>query len=120
MADGDLPVGGYGAVADPASREAVGEGTGSPTRMLLGLKALARDNPWPEFGYGEIEPFFLALDGNGHGGREIVLDIIREKNISLMVEVGCFLCGSTLQWLRAADKLTVIGVDPWDGSWAAY
>lgn len=120
MDDSDLPVGGYGATAGSASREAVGEGSGSPTRILLGLKALARDNPWPEFGYGEIEPFFLALDGNGRGGREIVIDVIREKNISLMVEIGCFLCGSTLQWLRASDELTVIGVDPWDGNWAAY
>jgi hypothetical protein len=121
MDDSELPVGGYGATAVPSSREAVGEGSsGSPTKMLLGLKALARDNPWPEFGYGEIEPFLLSLDGNGRGGRELVFDIIREKNISLMVEIGCFLCGSTLQWLRASDKLTVIGVDPWDGNWAAY
>jgi hypothetical protein len=120
MDESDFPVGGYGATADAVSREAVGEGSGAPTRMLLGLKALARDNPWPEFGYGEIEPFFLPLDGNGRGGREIIIDIIRKKNISLMVEIGCFLCGSTLQWLRASDKLTVIGVDPWDGNWAAY
>jgi hypothetical protein len=84
------------------------------------MKALARDNPWPEFGYGEIEPILLALDGNGRSGRELVLDVIREKNIKLMLEIGCFLCGSTLQWLRASEALTVIGVDPWDGNWAAY
>jgi hypothetical protein len=37
-----------------------------------------------------------------------------------MIEVGCFLCGSTLQWLRASETLTIIGVDPWDGNWAPY
>lgn len=120
MADSNVSVGGYGIAADRLSREAVGEGTGPPSRISLGLKALLRDNPWPEFGYGEIAPFFLAIDSNGRGGREIVIDLIREKNISLMLEIGCFLCGSTLQWLRASEKLTVIGVDPWEGNWAAY
>lgn len=91
-----------------------------PSRINLGLKALRRDNPWPEFGYGEIEPFSLALDGGGRAGREIVVDVIRERGVDLMVEIGCFLCGSTRQWLRAAENLTVIGVDPWDGNWAAY
>lgn len=91
-----------------------------PSGVTVGLQALSRDNPWPDFDYGDIEPFFLALDGHGRGGRELVLDVIREKNISLMVEIGCFLCGSTLQWLRASDTLTVIGVDPWDGNWAPY
>jgi hypothetical protein len=102
------------------SREAIGEGTGPPSRILLGLKALLRDNPWPEFGYGEIEPFSFSLDNNGRTGREIVLDVIRERQITLMVEIGCFLCGSTLRWLRASNNLTVIGIDPWEGNWAAY
>ncbi len=90
------------------------------SKINLGLKALRRDNPWPDFGYGEIEPFYLPLDGGGRGGREIVLEVIKERDIDLMVEIGCFLCGSTLQWLRASEKLTVIGCDPWDGNWAAY
>ena len=90
------------------------------SRITLGQKFLLRDNPWPEFGYGEHEPFFLPLDGGGRGGREIIFEIIKEKKIELMVEVGCFLCGSTLQWLQSSEKLTVIGVDPWDGNWAAY
>jgi hypothetical protein len=90
------------------------------SRIALGMKALRRDNPWPDFGYGEIEPFYLPLDGGGRGGREIVTDIIKERGIDLMLEVGCFLCGSTLQWLRTSDKLTVIGADPWDSNWAAY
>lgn len=90
------------------------------SRILAGLRFLQRDNPWPEFGYGEIAPFDLALDGGGRGGREIIVDLIRSRDVKLMVEIGCFLCGSTRQWLRASDQLTVIGVDPWDGNWAAY
>ena len=84
------------------------------------MKPLRRDNPWPDFGYGEIEPFSLPLDGGGRGGREIILEVIKERGIELMVEIGCFLCGSTLQWLKASPKLTVIGCDPWDSNWAAY
>src|SRR6185312_10239096 len=90
------------------------------SKIALGMKPLRRDNPWPDFGYGEIEPFYLPLDGGGRGGREIILDVIKERGVELMVEIGCFLCGSTLQWLRASDKLTVIGCDPWDSNWAAY
>lgn len=90
------------------------------SKITTGMKPLRRDNPWPDFGYGEIEPFSLPLDGGGRGGREIILEVIRERGIELMVEIGCFLCGSTLQWLKASDKLTVIGCDPWDSNWAAY
>jgi hypothetical protein len=94
--------------------------SGPISRVGLGLTSIQRGNPWPEFPYGEVEPFTLALDSNGKAGRDLIVDVIRERRISLMVEVGCFLCGSTLQWLRASDCLTVIGVDPWDGNWAFY
>lgn len=90
------------------------------SRINLGLKALRRDNPWPEFSYGEHAPFSLPLDGGGRGGREIIVEAIQTQSVELMVEVGSFLCGSTLQWLRASDKLTVIGVDPWDDNWGGY
>lgn len=88
--------------------------------LLSGLEPLRRDNPWPEFPYGEHEPFHLALDANGDGGREIILRQILEKDIKLMVEVGCFLGGSALHWLGAKPDLNLIGVDPWENSWARY
>jgi hypothetical protein len=90
------------------------------SKIGIGLKPLRRDNPWPDFGYGEIVPVDLPLDGGGKGGREIIIEVIKEREIDLMVEIGCFLCGSALQWLRASEKLSVIGADPWDGNWAAY
>lgn len=83
--------------------------------MLYGLDALRRDNPWPERLHAE--PFYLSLDG---GGRHLVTSAIREHDVTLMIEVGSFLCGSTLQWLDASTDLTVIGVDPWDGNWGPY
>jgi len=119
MADANLTIDEHGTFEERLSREVI-DAPGAVSRITWGLKALLRDNPWPEFIYGEIEPFQLALDNNGRSGRELITDVIREKKITLMVEIGSFLCGSTLQWLRASEKLTVIGVDPWDGNWAAY
>jgi hypothetical protein len=80
------------------------------------IEALRRDNPWPELPSG-VEPFYLSLDA---GGRHLVTDAIREHGVQLMVEIGCFLCGSTRQWLDSSPDLVVIGVDPWDGNWSTY
>lgn len=91
---------------------------GSP--VMLGLEALRRDNPWPNFPWDDHAPFMLALDANGEGGREIILREIADNDVKLMVEVGCFLGGSVLQWLSAKSDLKVIGVDPWDGNWSDY
>ncbi len=88
--------------------------------LLAGLDPLRRDNPWPDFPYGDHAPFHLALDCNGDGGHEIILNQIHQHDITLMVEVGCFLGGSALHWLQAKPDLTLIGVDPWENSWAAY
>lgn len=84
--------------------------------LMGGLGPLRRDNPWPR-NNADIEPFYLSLDA---GGRHIVTDLIARLNITLMVEVGSFLCGSTRQWLDASDNLVVIGIDPWDGNWSRY
>jgi len=90
----------------------------SVPRISLGLDPLRRDNPWPKFSYGEIEPFHLPLDDSGRAGRELITDIITSRGIELMLEIGCLLCGSTRQWLGASQKLTVIGADPWERNWA--
>jgi hypothetical protein len=80
------------------------------------LAELRRDNPWPELPKG-LKPFYVALDS---GGRHLVTDIIQGRPVSLMIEIGCFLCGSTRQWLEARNELTVIGIDPWDSNWANH
>jgi hypothetical protein len=47
-------------------------------------------------------------------------NVIRERDIHLMVEVGVFFGGSVLQWLDTSERLTVIGIDPWRTNWASY
>lgn len=85
--------------------------------VLQGLEALRRDNPWPEFDWGCVTPFYLSLDG---GGRDLVTRHLVPGRSVVMVEIGCFLCGSTRQWLTASPDTTIIGIDPWDGNWAPY
>jgi hypothetical protein len=96
-----------------------GEGRGVADAKRLGvtrgLEALRRDNPWPEL--PDVAPFYLSLDG---GGRELVSKLLQQPGIELMVEIGCFLCGSTIQWLDANPSLTVIGIDPWDGNFGPH
>ena len=87
--------------------------------VTVGMEALRRDNPWPELPLS-VEPFYLSLDSLDGGGRHLITDLIREQRINLMLEIGCFLCGSTRQWLAASPDLVVIGVDPWDGNWSRY
>ena len=84
--------------------------------IIAGMDALRRDNPWPELPAG-VEPFYLSLDA---GGRHLVIDVIREHGVTLMLEIGCFFCGSTRQWLDSSPDLEVIGVDPWDDNWSTY
>jgi hypothetical protein len=84
--------------------------------VTTGIDALRRDNPWPELPAG-VAPFYLSLDA---GGRHLVTDAIRENGVTLMLEIGCFLCGSTRQWLDSSPDLEIIGVDPWDGNWSTY
>ncbi|WP_229801495.1 class I SAM-dependent methyltransferase [Tateyamaria omphalii] len=109
-----------GSEAEAASRTTIVTDETSQIPLLHGLEALRRDNPWPEFPYEEHAPFHLALDSNGDGGREIILNQILEYDVKLMVEVGCFLGGSALHWLGTKPDLHLIGVDPWENSWARY
>ncbi len=84
--------------------------------IIAGMDALRRDNPWPELPAG-VEPFYLSLDG---GGRHLVINLIREHGVTLMLEIGCFFCGSARQWLDSSPDLEVIGVDPWDFNFSTY
>jgi hypothetical protein len=58
----------------------------------------------------------FSLDG---GGRDLLADLLKERPIGTMIEIGSFLCGSAEQWLDASDTLEVVGVDPWEGNWAS-
>lgn len=111
---------GSGGDSARASQSSTTENSSSAQPIFHGLTELCRDNPWPVYPCEQHEPFHLALDCNGDGGREIVIRQIIEKDVRLMVEVGCFLGGSSLHWLNAKPDLFLISVDPWDGNWARY
>ncbi|MGI0501039.1 class I SAM-dependent methyltransferase [Limnospira platensis] len=64
----------------------------------------------------KVDSYCFELFGSG---RDIIFDKIRKQNINLMLEMGCFLCGSSLQWLEKTQNLTVIGVDSWDDDFAS-
>ena len=51
-------------------------------------------------------------------GRDLIEGLIREQRVSVLLEIGSFLGGSTLRWLRASPELVVVAVDPWPGGWA--
>jgi len=74
----------------------------------MSFKVLHEATPWPSI--DSIKPYHFPVDG---GGRELVFDIIQSFKEPLMIEIGCFLCGSTTQWLNSSNQLKVIGVDPW-------
>ena len=61
-----------------------------------------------------VMAFDFSLDG---GGRPMIIDAILKNNLVTMIEVGCFLCGSTKLWLENCPGLEVIGIDPWAGEW---
>lgn len=49
----------------------------------------------------------------------MVADALHKADVKLMLEIGSFLCGSTIQWLEAKSDVKVIGVDPWSSDFAA-
>jgi hypothetical protein len=75
----------------------------------MSLEALRKQYAFPASRPDKI-PFDWPLDG---GGRDLITDIIEQRDIRLMVEVGVFFGSSARRWLEASPRLTLIGVDPW-------
>ncbi len=81
----------------------------------MSLEDLRRAHPWPDI--EGVPSYRFSLDG---GGRRHVVDLIARTKPKVLVEVGCFLCGSALTWLEADPELTLIGIDPWAGNWDTH
>jgi hypothetical protein len=81
-------------------------------RIKTKLQALRSMNPWLDI--SELDgqpPYVWSLDG---GGRHLVVDLIRERQPKVFLEVGVFVGGSALQWLRnSPDDMTLIAADLW-------
>lgn len=77
------------------------------------LQTLRSKNPWPDIQELDGRPSYVwCLDG---GGRHLILDLIRERQPEVFLEVGVFLGGSALQWLQNSPRtMTLIAADIWD------
>jgi hypothetical protein len=81
--------------------------------QTTGLEALRAMNPWPNIHELDGEPPLLwSLDG---GGRHLIVDLIRERQPKVFLEVGVFVGGSSLQWLQNSPAdMTLLAADIWD------
>ncbi len=77
------------------------------------LARLRERFPFPAAAAGD--PFLPPEPPNG---RDLIEDLIRERQLTVLLEIGSFLGGSALRWLRAAPDLVVVAVDPWQDGWA--
>lgn len=76
------------------------------------FEAIAQEHPWPDMSEVVKTPRTpFAIDG---GGRDMLVDFIREQQCETMLEVGSFLCGSTRYWLENCPGLKIIAVDVWN------
>jgi hypothetical protein len=77
------------------------------------LQTLRSLNPWPDISGLDGRPSYVwSLDG---GGRHLIVDLIRERQPKVFLEVGVFLGGSALQWLQNSPHgMTLLAADVWD------
>jgi hypothetical protein len=77
------------------------------------LQTLRSMNPWPAMDELDGRPSYVwSLDG---GGRHLIVDLIRERQPKVFLEVGVFLGGSALRWLQnSPDNMTLIAADIWN------
>src|SRR5687767_1427345 len=80
------------------------------------LAALRERYAWPA-SRPDVATIDWSLDG---GGRNLVAECLVRRGVRLVLEIGAFLGGSTRLWLAAAPGVTVIALDPWEGSWANF
>jgi hypothetical protein len=82
------------------------------------LETLRMMNPWPDIRALDGQPSYVwSLDG---GGRHLIVDLIRERQPKVFLEVGVFVGGSSLQWLENSPAdMTLLAADIW-GHGAEY
>ena len=56
------------------------------------------------------KPYMMNLD---FGGREIVRNLILSERVSTVLEIGSFLGGSAIDWLKTSPLVKVVCVDVW-------
>jgi hypothetical protein len=78
------------------------------TREFAWESELRRRYPRPDV--SNVKEYYFSLDG---GGRELIVEALMKNSVELMIEIGCFMCGSTQDWLKSNNRLKVIGIDHW-------
>lgn len=64
--------------------------------------------PYPDVP-DDVMPWVANMDG---GGRELVDALLGDSRDITVLEIGCFLGGSTLRWLSNAQRARVVAADP--------
>lgn len=73
------------------------------------IEALRQRFPWPT----SPPPVPAVPWEMDYGGRDLIKNLIIQRNPRVIVEIGAFVGGSILQWLAATPDSTVVAIDPW-------
>lgn len=65
--------------------------------------------PWPK----DCPPLAAVPWSMDYGGRRLITDLLTERDVRVVLEIGSFVGGSTRQWLNASPKVVVMCIDPW-------
>lgn len=73
------------------------------------LQRIKERYPWPEH-----RPSVAAVPWTmDYGGRRLITDLLANRGLTIVLEVGSFLGGSARQWLAADPRVVVVCIDPW-------
>lgn len=73
------------------------------------MAAIRRRFPWPDV-IGDLVAVPVNFD---YGGRRLISELIAERGLRVVLEIGSAFGGSARQWLEADPGVIVICVDPW-------
>lgn len=79
---------------------------------------LRKQYPWPsKRPLPAADAFDWTLDG---GGRDLLTHMFEQRCPKLMVEVGSFMGGSALRWLRENPQMKLVCIDPFRDTSTGY
>ena len=73
------------------------------------LRKVRERYPWPR-DCPSLAPIPWSMD---YGGRRLITDLLTQRDVKVVLEIGSFVGGSARQWLNASPAAVVICIDPW-------
>ena len=73
------------------------------------LQKIRERYPWPAC-CPSLASIPWSMD---YGGRRLITNLLTQRDVKVVLEIGSFVGGSARQWLNASPKVVVICVDPW-------